>query len=155
MKKKKEKKEEKNVGGRPRLSEKSVRRMIVFPGPMMRMIDVICKRRGTTNFSEAVKYCVSETFYRPKPAERKIADHFKIDNLPICDELGGEVVSKNNKQMCQYYTYFNKKRFLNEVSVDALSDDMIKNQYQPSKEKVMKLQMAGKVDYPVAQKENE
>ena len=68
----------------------------------------------------------------------------------LSDALGGKIVVEGGKSFCVYFTYTGKKRFEQKVPLELLSTDLVKTQYQPSKEKVLKLQAEGKTDYSLS-----
>lgn len=69
--------------------------------------------------------------------------------LGLVEQLGGKVEAIAGNEVCVYYTYTGKKRYEQKVPLHMVSPDLIKTQYQPSKEAVLKLREAGKCDYEV------
>ncbi|MCR4323038.1 MAG: hypothetical protein NUV61_03035 [Candidatus Azambacteria bacterium] len=65
----------------------------------------------------------------------------------IAFKLGGTITSNGEKETCTYFTYIGKKRFEQIIPISFLSEDLLKTQYSPNKEKVLQLQKEGKVDY--------
>ncbi len=66
--------------------------------------------------------------------------------LKLADELGGTVVMEAGKEFCKYFTYTHKKRYEQKIPLQMLSTDLVKTQYQPSREKVEQLQKEGKTE---------
>lgn len=79
--------------------------------------------------------------------EKKERDKKKL--VAICGALGGKIVESpgGGKQVCEYYTYDGRNRYSQTSPLDMLNEDMLVSQYQPSREKVEKLQKEGKVNY--------
>lgn len=84
-----------------------------------------------------------------KKAKEDIA---KAELTKIAAELGGAITTESGKDFCVYFTYTNKKRFEQKVPLTLLSTDLVKTQYFPSKEAVLKLQKEKKVDYDIPSK---
>ena len=83
-----------------------------------------------------------------KEAEKKAKEEFaKRELLEIAQQLEGEVVQDGEYEYCKYYTYAGPHRYEQKVPLRMLSSDLIKTQYQPSKEYVKKLQEDKKVNY--------
>ena len=74
----------------------------------------------------------------------------RIKQVKICERLGGTVVNKNDGgEYCEYYNYSGKTRFIQNIPLSMITDDLPKIQYQPSKDQVLDLQRKGRVDYEV------
>lgn len=80
-------------------------------------------------------------------AARQRASEVKLEG--ICRALGGEVLNEEGHKSCRYYNYSGKKRYEQTVTLSQLNQNLLQNQYHPSKERVLKLQQDGKVDYEV------
>jgi hypothetical protein len=65
--------------------------------------------------------------------------------LDILEELGGTY--NDDTGYATYYTYSYKTRYEQVVPLNHLTRELITEQYQPSKEKVLQLQEQGKTDY--------
>ena len=66
----------------------------------------------------------------------------------ICDLLGGQAYQDEaGHWYCKYFNYDYKKRNEQEVPFPMLTDDLARNQYFPSKEKVLQLQKDKKTEY--------
>lgn len=149
------------------MSEKKTRYGIVFTERMVEMVNEIKENRGLMSFSAAVHFAIAELHKRDNPAyvhlrtnespadrvarkkQEKEAkeDMARADQLAILEALGGELVVKEGSEVATYYNYSGKKRFLQEVSLSMLTTDLIKTQYQPSRERVEQLQAEGKTEY--------
>lgn len=149
--------------------KKSKSRLIVFPEPIEDMVEEIIEKKGYPSFSAVVRQGIIElhSSYFPnyvkmksdnsarskmerKAEEKKAKEDMEKERLlGICEQLGGEVVDKAGSPFCTYYTYNSKKRYEQSIPVEQLSEDLVKVQYSPSKEKVLKLQEEGKVDYEI------
>lgn len=140
---------------------------IGFTDKMLEMVEKIQQERGLMSFAAAVHFAVAELYKKDNPAymalkanetpeermkrrkEEKEAkeDMVRLDQLAILEALGGKLVVKEGNEVCVYYTYSGKKRFEQTVSLNMLSTDLVKTQYQPNREKVESLQKEGKTDY--------
>lgn len=86
---------------------------------------------------------------RQKQQEAEVRERMEREQqVSICEELGGEVFEDaTGHSYCRYFTYAGKKRYEQEVSIDQLTEDLVKVQYQPDKETVLRLQEEGKTSY--------
>lgn len=146
-----------------------VKKLITFTSRMVEMIEEIQEAKGYMSFSAVVHAAIVEMYTKTFPAynrpfsgetgtdrvkrkdEEKKAkeDIVREELLAIADELGGELITENGKEVVRYFTYSKKKRYAQEVSLALLSQDLLKTQYAPDKATVLRLQKEGKVDYEV------
>ncbi len=143
-------------------------KLIRFSKKHIEMADRIKTERGYMSFSAVIHQALVESYLKNFPSyaekgagrltpEEKIANkrkekelkikEFEDAQLSICTDLGGELVEQDGSKLCVYFTYNNKKRYRQSIPLRMLSADFLKNQYQPTKEKVLRLQKEGKVDY--------
>lgn len=145
------------------------RKSISFTGRMLEMIDEIKSSKGYVSLSSVVQQAVvqmhSKTFptyviprkdnspearLERKDEMKRLKEEKALEKqIGICEDLGGKVSEKADGFVCTYFTYTGKKRFRQDVPLAMVSNDLIKIQYHPSKEKVLKLQEEGKVDYEI------
>lgn len=102
-------------------------------------------------------YVVTRTESRAKTPEEKaeekvrIAEHKKKlaedGYLAIVEKLGGRVINKPDGKYAQYYTYHKNTRYLQEMPLEMMSDDLCDAQYSPNKEDVLGRQERGEVNY--------
>lgn len=146
-----------------------LKKLITFTNRMYEMVEEIQSARGYPSFSAVIHASIIELHGKTFPAykgvssrnedpatkvRRKMAekdaklDVLREEKLTIVSALEGTVVSETGgKEFCQYYTYTSRKRFAQKVPLHLLSAELVKAQYQPSKERVLSLQKAKKVDY--------
>lgn len=149
--------------------EKPKRYGIAFTPRMVEMVNEIMNNRGLMSFSAAVHFAVAELYKKDNPAyvalrtnetpadrmlrkkQEKEAkeDMARADQLAILEALGGQLINKEGSEVAVYFTYSGKKRFEQDVSLSMLTTDLVKTQYQPSRERVEQLQAEGKVDYKI------
>jgi len=145
------------------------RKSISFTERMLGMIDEIQDAKGYVSFSDVIHQSIvdmhSKTFpayvqtkrdsspagiVKRKDEMKKIKEEqVKEEFLSISASLGGEIIVKGENEFCRYYTYTGKQRYLQEIPLNTLTSDLIKNQFYPNKEKVEKLQQEGKTEYEV------
>lgn len=101
-------------------------------------------KKGDDDGGSSVKV-VQQKSGRPKKTKEEKQKEEKEKKKKICDELGGEVKNGN----CHYYTYSLRDRFKQQVPLTILKESHLKNQYDPSKEKVEELQKEEKVNYMI------
>jgi len=149
--------------------KKNTAKSINFNEKLVEMVDQIMQKKGYTTFTMVVHQAIIEmhgrvfkdyvmqrqdtsieAVHERKKKLKELKEQEKEQKLlDIAEALGGEILEFPDGKYCKYYTYTGKARYPVEVPITALSADMIKTQYSPSKEKVMKLQEQGKVDYEV------
>jgi Arc/MetJ-type ribon-helix-helix transcriptional regulator len=103
-------------------------------------------RYGNTGGS-SIPLTAEQKVLRDQEEKKAKEDLFIERQKAICQLLEGEVVEKDGNISCRYYNYAFKKRYLQETPIRMLSNDMVKNQYSPSKEKVQKFQEEKQTDY--------
>lgn len=141
------------------------RQLISFPDRLAEMIAELKDERGYASTTSLVHSAIidmhSRAFpnYMRKPttgadrlrANKDLAgaklEEAEATFIGLSDLLGGKVIVEGGKKFCVYFTYTGKKRFEQKVPLELLSSDLVKTQYQPSKDKVLKLQKEGKCDY--------
>ena len=144
------------------------KKLMSFTPRMLEMISSLRAKRGLMTDQEVIRFAISDMYGRAFPAystapkkrltpeqqikaegQKKEAQQEMLteEKKAICEKLGGNLEKDGENTVCHYYTYSMKKRYLQEVSLEMLDDDMIKTQYQPNKQKVLALQKAKKVDY--------
>ncbi len=144
-----------------------IRKSMMFKEEMLDMISKIQSKNALPSFTAAVHFAVASMYAKDNPAymalkanetpEERVArkkaekeakeNMFREDQLAILEELGGKLETKEGNEVCVYYTYSGKKRFEQTVSLNMLSSDLVKTQYQPNRTKVEELQAQGKTDY--------
>lgn len=68
----------------------------------------------------------------------------------IAHELGGEIIEKGPGQfVVRYYQYSDRNRNQATVPLSLMDEFLVRKQYSPDKETVLKLQAEGKVNYKV------
>lgn len=146
---------------------KTLPKTIRFASKMEEDIKQMMEEKGYISFSAVVHHAVMELYRSYYPAyttakkdnspkgrmkriqdEREAKIELEYEKLAgICEDLGGDTEIKGGNEYCVYYTYSGKKRHQQEIPVNMLSEDLIKTQYSPSREKVEQLQRDKKVDY--------
>jgi hypothetical protein len=127
------------------------------------MLVDIQARAGLKSLNGAVNFCIFEAHRGLFPAymktQRKGLSRTRAerreenrtqeeeDQHAICEELGGKIEGEGPSKVCIYHTYQLRKRYEQRVSLGMLNDEMIRHQYDPSKEQVLKLKEAGKCDW--------
>lgn len=98
--------------------------------------DYIYKRKGLSRNEQ-------------KKSDRDIKnEEIHEERLKICNMLEGIAVQDiSGAWYCRYYEYDGKKRNEQEVPFTMLSEELVRNQYYPSKEKVLGLRKDGKTEY--------
>jgi len=140
------------------------KRLLTLTDTMDKMITEIMNKKGYPSISSVIHQGVIDLHTKIFPAyvmekKKKITPEqkflkdkedkdererlIKAEKKDICRELGGKV----RDGMCIYFTYINGKRYQQENALLHLSKEIITTQYQPSKEKVMRLREEGKVNY--------
>jgi hypothetical protein len=88
--------------------------------------------------------------------ERKkmMAEQQKANTLATCiliceNELGGVVGEdmEDNPKTCAYFQYDGRRRYEQEIDILSVSPALLDTQYLPNKDRVLKLQADGNVDY--------
>ena len=88
--------------------------------------------------------------------ERKkvLAEQQKANALATCvqvceNELGGVVGedAEGKAKTCAYFQYDGRRRYEQEIDIMSVSPALLETQYLPNKDRVMKLQADGNVDY--------
>lgn len=145
-----------------------IKKVISFTDKMNQMVEEIKAERGYMSFSSVIHQAIVDMhkgiFYVPAYAqprkdsnpknrvERKQAEKeakqemMREEKTETCRHLGGEIIEKvGGAKVCKYFTYYHTKKYQQEVSIDMLTEDLIKTQYEPSKERVEQLITEGKV----------
>lgn len=86
------------------------------------------------------KQAVDEETRKKARAEVKLEKQ-----IGVCMALKGTV--NETRTHCTYYTYAEKERFEQVVPLSLMTDDLLKHQFNPSKERVETLQKEGRVNY--------
>jgi len=107
--------------------------------------------------SEFKDYVVAKGLTSAKTPEEKaeekvrMAEHKKKleedGYLAILNKLGGRVLTKPDGKYAQYYTYHKNTRYLQEMPLEMMSEDLCEAQYSPTKEDVLGRQERGEVAY--------
>ena len=147
--------------------DKMIKKLLTFTPRMAEMVEEIKGAKGYVSFSAVVHAAIIElytktfpNYMRPlvkdeDPASRlrrkaaikeARAELFREDQLEIVKELGGTVVEDGGKEYCAYFTYSGAKRFEQKIPLQFLTNELMKSQYQPSRERVERLQREGKTD---------
>lgn len=142
------------------------KKLLTFTQRMDEMIKEIQQIRGLPTSSATIYYCIAEThskaapaYARPmvketaeerlkqKQAEKKAKEDLVIaEQTLLCQQLGGSVQDRDGFPYCVYNTYFYDKENQQEVPLKMVSEDMLKNQFAPSREIVLKkLEEKGKI----------
>lgn len=145
-----------------------IKKNITFTDRLEEMVKELEEKKGYPSFSAVVHQAiidmhnkafpsyVREASVRETPEDRvrrkkeiKEAKEAlaREEQLEIMADLEGDLVQTDTGEFVRYYTYTNSKRFEQQVSLSSLTPDLVKTQYQPSREKVEKLRAEGKVDY--------
>lgn len=147
--------------------KKKNRKYVDFNPRMVEMMDEIAEATGQTMTSAIIRQAIIEmhrkhTMYKAggtkmtaegaaqrKEDLKKAREGILLKGKEnICTELGGSVsMTEAGNKVCNYYTYSYGQRFAQALSLTLLTTDMLKTQYDPSKEKILQLQKEGKVDY--------
>lgn len=143
-----------------------IKKVLTFTPRMYEMVGEIEREKGYISFSAVIHQAIIDlhdsTF--PKYAKKKeesprgrierlkAEKEAKLDIaregfIELLDALGGKIERVAGKEFAVYFTYTGRKRYEQKVPLEMLSTDIVKTQYQPSKEKVEQLQREGKVDY--------
>ena len=135
------------------------RKLMTFSPRMMEMIKEIKELKGYHADSAVIQQGVVELHAKsfpayvkpvrePRTAEEKVREKFAIkeaeklvvteEQAKICEKLGGQVLDGGAEvgMMCYYKNYNFKNVYPQEVPLSQLSEDMIKNQYHPSRQRV-------------------
>ena len=144
------------------------RKLISLTERMEEMVNEIMDARGYPSFSGVIHSAIAEMHSKTFPAYKGVSSRnedagqkvrrkkaekdaklemLRQEKLLIIEELSGKLIEENNVEYCSYYTYSSKKRFSQKVTLHLLTSQLIKAQYSPSKEHVLKLQKEKKVDY--------
>lgn len=151
------------------MAQENVKKLIGFAPQMTEMVEQLQSEMGLPSFTAVIHQAVVSLWDKKHPSYanvnplakdkdkvNEIRDKKKLkeqaareEKLEIVEKLGGELIVDEEKgiEVCRYYTYTSGKRYLQEVSLSMLSMDIVKNQYFPSKEAVLKLQEEGKTNY--------
>lgn len=133
---------------------------------MLEMIEELQEKRGLPTFTAVIHFCVSDTHERNfkdyaqrakmSPEDKAEADARKDEHKlnreiekckKIAEQLGGKVFPEGGALYCEYYTYSKSSRWLQKMPLLNLTEELLANQYFPSKEVVEQYQKDGKVDY--------
>lgn len=146
------------------------RKLIAFSDRQLEMVDEVKSVKGYPSFSSVIHAAVVElhtrtfpNYMRPlardespaekvarKTGEKKAKEAIaKEAQMEILRQLDGSLVVEQGNEFALYFTYTGKKRFEQKVPLSLLSTDMVRTQYQPSRERVEELQKEGKVDYVI------
>lgn len=150
------------------MAQTMIKKNIAFTEKMAEMVAELQERKGYMSFSAVVHQAIVDMHTKAFPAyvrepsaretpeervrrksEEKQAKEGirREEQVTIVAELGGEVIEKNGQEYVKYYTYTNSKRYEQNVPLIEMSTDLVKTQYQPSRERVEKLREQGKTDY--------
>lgn len=150
------------------MSHSRLEKTLRFTERMVEMVEELKEARGYATFSSVVYTAIAELHSKTFPAYRKMGTTVKSpeekerdlvgrkrakeqirieEREAVCKLLDGKIADEGGTKVCVFYNYINKKRYLQKVALAQLSEDLIKTQYQPSKEKVERLQKEKKTDY--------
>lgn len=144
-----------------------IKKLITFTQRMIEMVEEIRVAKGYVSFSAVVHAAVVEmhtktfpNYMRPMKEDDPAArvrrkamekeareDMVREEHLEVARQLGATIVTEGGKEFAVYYNYVQSKRYEQKVPIQLLSTDLLKAQYQPSREKVEQLQRDKKVDY--------
>ncbi len=146
------------------------RKTIAFTERQEEMIKELQEKRGFPTFTSAVHYCVAETHEKNfkdyaqrakmSPEEKAESDVKKDEaklnreiekQKKIAETLGGKVFAEGGALYCEYFTYSKTSRYTQKMPLLNLTEELIANQYFPSKEVVEEYQKQGKTDYTNAE----
>lgn len=128
----------------------NTKKVITFNPRMREMIKQLRETQGYMSDSAVIHNAIIRMHSKEFPmyaqlksstSERKMT--VEEDRMHICNLLEGKIVGSK----CVFFNYSGKKRFLQELPLSIMSDDLFKTQYQPSREKVDQLRKDKKVDY--------
>ncbi len=126
-----------------------------------KMLEQIKSRTGSPSLNAAINFAIFETHRSLFPAYIKqegkgrsraarAADERAEEEsaqMEICKALDGRIEGEGANKICVYYTYHLRNRYEQRVSLDLLNEGMISTQYDPSKERVMKLKEEGQTKW--------
>jgi len=145
----------KNLAVRPALDEKVIK--IMDDRGMKTWVSVVELAINELYRKLYPSYVETRTFSSAKTPEQKaeekvrMAEHKKkIEEdgyLAILNKLGGRVLTKPDGKYAQYYTYHKNTRYLQEMPLEMMSEDLCEAQYSPTKEDVLGRQERGEVTY--------
>lgn len=133
--------------------EKKIQRTIVFSTETYDMLMQIQKGIGQKTLTGVFAHIVYETHRRMFPAyiaakvpretkaEREAGERLSAEEvqLDIAKRLDGKITEEGGTKVCTYYTYAMRDRYDQKFSLSLLTEDMVRNQYQPSREVVERL----------------
>lgn len=165
------------------MREKSKQTPIGFTEKHREMIEAIRDHIGAATMSAAVQHAVAFTYRKDvmhhtnlksqamskaalspeekarnraqagideKAAKAQIIEDQKIE---IMKKLGGKLVKGIGSKMVHYYMYDGRNRYLQQVPLLALSDDLLPAQYSPTREKVRDRQINKETNYTLTDEE--
>ena len=136
-----------------------IKKTLTFSERMVEMVREIKDLKGYPTFSSVIHQSIIELHTKLKPAyirenvplktaeEKARAKHdikeaelqIVIDEqIKLCKKLGGTVVddAAGGELRCHYSTYNFKAIYEQNIPLSMLSEDMLANQYHPSKQRV-------------------
>lgn len=148
------------------MSHSRLEKTLRFTERMIQMVEEIKEMRGYMTFSSVIYSAVADLHSKTFPAYKhvpyknqeererekmaKVRTREKIiagEKEHICEMLEGKIIDKGGSKVCEFFNYSSKKRYPQKIALAQLSEDLVKTQYQPSREKVEQLRRAGLVDY--------
>jgi len=145
-----------------------IKKNIAFTEKMAEMVEELQEKKGYMSFSSVIHQAVVDMHTKAFPAyvrepsaretpedrvrrkseeKRAKEDIRREEQLAVMAELEGELIEKAGVEYVKYYTYTNSKRYEQNVPLIEMSSDLVKTQYQPTRERVEKLREQGKTDY--------
>lgn len=137
-----------------------IRKTLAFSERLIDMVQEIRELKGYPTFSSVIHQAIIELHSKHFPAYARVPKEVRTpkekaqekvaiktaqeqiareDLIKICNKLGGEIIGMEGdarEPVCRYFTYNFKNKYEQEVPIDQLSADLIKNQYHPSKQRV-------------------
>lgn len=141
-----------------------IKKAMSFTDRMGEMVEELQNKLGLMSFSGVVHFAITELYRKEFPAYKETAspeERLKTKKMQkamqeeeamdefreLAKALDGRIVVEGGKEFCVYYNYTGRTRFEQKVPLNMLSSDLVKTQYQPSREKVEQYQKEGKTDY--------
>lgn len=151
---------------------KLVRKNIVLTERVDEMVEKIKQEKGLKSFVSVIElaidvlysktfkdYVMQRSISGKKTPEERAEEQLRIVEikkqkvkdvqLDILTRLGGRLNTQSGSDIAEYMVYDRKNRFLQEVPLTMLNEDMVKDQYFPSREDVEARQKKGEVNYDV------
>lgn len=151
--------------------EEHIKKTLRITKKLDEMVEEIRLEKGYKSFTSVIEFAIGELhakvfkdyimarkFTAAKTPEEKAelalrtkeikAEREEAKLLDIAFRLGGKVTpDSGGGKRVQYYTYDKSNRYLQDVPLEMMDEEMVENQYFPSKEDVLQRQAKGKVNY--------